>query len=152
MRVHECKEVVHEVEVQCREELVLRNESCELVRILNLENGSENEHAANADAAKRFKSADGKILLNLDGREDECASENDGANANVDVVAVGLRPNVQKPIVVREREECFGETDFCNANGDKECSECKKNACDNRILEVCFFKTCYSPCSTKRAM
>ncbi len=142
LRVHECKEVVHEVEVQCREKLVLRNERCELVRVLDFENGGENEHASNADAAKCFKSADGKILLDLDGREDECASENDGANANVDVVAVCLRPNVEEPFLVGESENRFGETDFGNADGHKKCRDEKEDARDNGILEIFFFKTC----------
>ena len=112
------------------------------MRVLDLENGGENEHAANADAAKRFESADGEILLNLDGREDECASENDGANANVDIVAVCLRPNVEEPFLVGERENRFGEADFGNADGHEECRHEKENARDNGLLEIFFFKTC----------
>ena len=142
LRVHKRKEIIHEVNVKCREKLVLRDESCELVRVLNFENRGEDEHAANANAAKRFERAGGKVFLDLERGGNQGACDGNGANANVDVVAVGLRPNIQKPIVVRECEECFGETDFCNANGDKECGKRKEHARDNRILEVCFFKTC----------
>ena len=142
LRIDKRKEVVHEVQVQCREELVLRYECCKLVRVLDFENRGEDEHAANAYATKRFERARGKVFLNLECGGDQGASECNGANTNVDVVAVSLRPNIQKPLVVGECEECFGKADFCNTDCYKERGECEENACDNRILEVWFFKTC----------
>ena len=140
LRIDKRKEVVHEVQVQCRKELVLRNECRELVRVLNLVDRCKDEHAANAYAAKRFKSADREILLNLDRGDDQGACDDDCANSNVDVVTVSLRPNVQEPILVGECEECFREADFSNANGHKECRDEEKNACNNGVFHGCSLK------------
>ena len=123
LRIDECEEVVHEVDVKSREELVLRDECCELVRVLNFENRGKDEHAADANTAERFESADGKVPLDFERGVDECASDGDGSDTHMDVVAVSLRPNVQKPILVGECENRFGEADFGNANGDKESGE-----------------------------
>ena len=121
LRIDKRKEIVHEVDVQRREELVLRDKRCELVRVLDFENRGEDEHAADTDAAKRFERSDGEVPLNLEGGEDESAGDDDCAHTDVDVVAVRLGPNVEEPIVIREREERFRETDFGNADSYKEC-------------------------------
>ena len=134
LRVDERKEVVHEVDVECREELVLRDKRCELVRVLDFENRGEDEHAADADTAERLESAGGKVPLDFERGVDECASDGDGSDSDMDVVAVGLRPNVEEPILIREREDGFGEADFGNANGDKESGNSKENACDNGLF------------------
>ena len=147
MRIDERKEVVHEVDVQRREELVLRDERCELVRVLDLENGGEDEHAADANAAERFESANGEVSLNLEGGKDESAGDDDCAHADVDVVAVRLGPFVQQPFVIREREERFRETDFGNAHGDEERCDKKKNARNDGLLEILLFKTIDHGCS-----
>ena len=134
LRIDKREEVVHEVDMECREELVLRDECCKLVRILDFENRGEDEHAADADTAERFESADGKVPLDFERGVDECASDGNGTDTHMDVVAVSLRPNVQKPILVCEREERFGEADFCHADGYKECGEEQEDACDNGLF------------------
>ena len=120
LRINERKEIVDEIEVHCREELVLRHECRKLVWVLNLENRGEDEHATDTNAAERFESADGKILLQLDGGEDERTCNGYGADSHLDVVAVGLRPQVDKPVLVGEGEECFWEADFSNTHGYEE--------------------------------
>ena len=141
LRIDKRKEIVHEVDVQRREELVLRDKRCELVRVLDFENRGEDEHAADTDAAKRFERSDGEVSLNLEGGKDESAGDDDCAHADVDVVAVCLGPFVQQPFVIREREERFGEADFCNAHGDEERCDKKKNARNDGLLEILLFKT-----------
>ena len=147
MRIDKRKEVVHEIEVQSREKLVLRDERCELVRVLDLENRGEDEHAADAYTAERLERSDGEVPLNLDGGEDESAGDDDSTHADVDVVAVRLGPNVEKPVVIREREERFGEADFGNADRDKERGYEEKNARNDGLLEILLFKTIDHGCS-----
>lgn len=67
LRIQQTKKIVDEI----RQELVLGNENGELFGILNFKNARKNEHAADADAEKRFQTFDGEVSVYPVGGENE---------------------------------------------------------------------------------